>query len=1234
MTFAGMAVARQMNRLRTAALAAGATLLTIVAVLLLGAKPAAAADAPIPHTYAGSTTIPSTGAASPYPTMVTVSGLGRVEKVRVVLVGATHTYPADLDVAIQAPTGQTVMLMSDAGGDVDINGFTLTFDDTGVPVPTPITPANTFRPTNASTDDVLPNPAPAGPYPTTLATFNGLNPNGQWRLFVYDDSAGDAGSISSWRLELTAPIEVTNATGGGAAGSLGAALIRASGIAGAQTISFNIPGAGPHVITPVASGYPVVTSPVTIDGFSQPGATRNTSATASNSVLKIQISGAGSDEAQALNFLNGAAGSVVRGISFTGWSSRDAVLAQVPVSIVGCFVGPNADGTAPSVANDYGIRALLGAGVTIGGTTPADRNVISGNRVGVVLRDPNGATVRGNLVGTKPSGVAAMANEYGIIVDGDVTSATIGGTTTTARNVISGNTTGLVLQATTGAATVHGNYVGLGSDGSTVVGNGNGISTASASGPVIGGSVAGSGNVISGNANGVDISAYSAKLVGNRIGTNAAGTAARGNGVGVRGRPTLGGVVSIGDGTPGGRNVISGNTQQGIAVAASSQHLVTLIVEGNYVGTNAAGSAAIPNAFGGIVAEGDFVSARIGNNSAGKGNVISGNGYAGIALLNVGQQGEEMRVRGNHIGLSATGLPLGNIGAGIRLESARGILIGGTTAADRNVVSGNSGAGLSIVAGPGFGGVQVYGNHIGTNPAGTAAVGNGVGIEVRDGATGVLIGGNDDADGTVDGVSRAGNVVSGNDGEGILVTGATPLRIEGNRIGTNAAGTGAVPNLIGVRVTGGAKDVPIGNTTLGSGNVISGNIDAGVVVEGVGTDRTWLRGNLIGLRAAGDVAVPNGTDGVQLLDGARATRVGGRGIGDRNFISGNGLAGIHIANQGTTAIVENNLIGTNAVGNAAVGNGADGVTIVSASGNVIGGTSLPLRNVISGNAMNGVSILGVGANSNRVYGNLIGLGLNTGTPIGNGLHGVEISEGAQTNLLGAGTAGARNAIAANGGHGVLVEGAGTTGTRILGNYIGTSGDGLSAVANRGSGISIGAGARLTVVGTLTAGNGNKIRNNGGAGVEVLPGAARSSIRGNELAGNVRIGIDLVAPGDTGAGSTANDNLDADTGANGLQNRPQVGSASVSNGSTTVTGAFAGARSTTVTIDVYRGPSAATPAAVGYVGTVTATTDAAGNATWSLTMPVDLAGQLVTATATSPSGDTSELAPAALVSPPA
>ncbi len=150
------------------------------------------------------------GAATPYPGTLTLSGLkGKVGKATVTLYDYNHASPEDVNVLLVGPQGQSAMLMSDVGGNVEAGGLVLTFDDAAAgPMPdgnvTLI--SGTYQTSDYPDlfgDDNFPAPAPGGPYGTPLSVFNGTNPNGDWELYVYDDTAGEPGDISEgWSLTL------------------------------------------------------------------------------------------------------------------------------------------------------------------------------------------------------------------------------------------------------------------------------------------------------------------------------------------------------------------------------------------------------------------------------------------------------------------------------------------------------------------------------------------------------------------------------------------------------------------------------------------------------------------------------------------------------------------------------------------------------------------------------------------------------------------------------------------------------------------------------------------------------------------------------------------------------------------------------------------------------------------------------------------------------------------------
>jgi subtilisin family serine protease len=147
------------------------------------------------------------GNASPYPSTIMVpAGVGSISNLKVVLQGLSHTFPSDIDVLLVGPTGQTVVLLSDAGGSTGVSNVTLTFDDGGASLTGQVA-TGTFRPTNLGSTETFSPPAPAGPYGSTLSAFNGTNAQGTWQLFVVDDEGFDTGLIASgWSLIISSSV--------------------------------------------------------------------------------------------------------------------------------------------------------------------------------------------------------------------------------------------------------------------------------------------------------------------------------------------------------------------------------------------------------------------------------------------------------------------------------------------------------------------------------------------------------------------------------------------------------------------------------------------------------------------------------------------------------------------------------------------------------------------------------------------------------------------------------------------------------------------------------------------------------------------------------------------------------------------------------------------------------------------------------------------------------------------
>jgi subtilisin-like proprotein convertase family protein len=147
------------------------------------------------------------GPADVYPSEIAVSGIvGPVTSITVTLSNITHSYPTDLDLLLESPSGRTVMLMSDCGGGADVDGLTLTFrDDATLKLPDAVAlEAGVFRPTDFGINgDQLPLPAPQRPFTgSTLSALAAGTVNGVWRLWIADDSDGDVGSIGGWSISF------------------------------------------------------------------------------------------------------------------------------------------------------------------------------------------------------------------------------------------------------------------------------------------------------------------------------------------------------------------------------------------------------------------------------------------------------------------------------------------------------------------------------------------------------------------------------------------------------------------------------------------------------------------------------------------------------------------------------------------------------------------------------------------------------------------------------------------------------------------------------------------------------------------------------------------------------------------------------------------------------------------------------------------------------------------------
>jgi len=337
-------------------------------------------------------------------------------------------------------------------------------------------------------------------------------------------------SVSASASAATFTVTNTSDTG---AGSLRAAIDSANSTAGPDTIAFDIPGSGVHTIVP-QSDLPPITEAVTIDGYTQTGASANTLAVGSDAVILVEIVPPSGGGTRALEVT--AASVTIRGLCIHGFGAEIDISEAGAVVIAGNFLGLLPDGSDAGLQESYGV--LAGPGFTVrapdGTPTPnrigtpaaADRNVISGHSVGNIGAEfADHLSIENNYIGTNAAGTAAVAEQDdGIRLNG-ATFTTIGAAAPGAGNLISGNDGAFNWGSTaSGAITVRGNLIGTDATGTLPIPNAGTIYIFNGStNIVIGGIGAGEGNTIAfGDFNGITVTnATLLSIRGNSIHDNA-----------------------------------------------------------------------------------------------------------------------------------------------------------------------------------------------------------------------------------------------------------------------------------------------------------------------------------------------------------------------------------------------------------------------------------------------------------------------------------------------------------------------------------------------------------------------------------------------------------------------------------------------------------------------------------------------------------------------------------------
>ncbi len=665
--------------------------------------------------------------------------------------------------------------------------------------------------------------------------------------------------------------------------------------------------------------------------------------------------------------------------------------------VQGAYIGIGSDGLTPVPNGEDGVRIEDGNSNEVGGIVSGSGNVISANA-------HNGVEIMADQ--TSEQGVImpdSLQNAQNNLVEQNLIGTDSTGTTSSALDVLGNGQDGVALTENNPAGFVSGNVIG-GTDASDGILDGKDEA----------------GNLISGNlANGVYLlgdAVVSNSIEGNRIGTNAAGTAAIPNAHSgvfldrIASEPFGPGQNTIGGTAVGAGNQISGNGTPATSSQAAFGDGITInlgsdgnTISGNLIGTDGTGLLRLGNAANGVAIDnssGNMIGAQ---NVA---NVISANGAAGVDIAGSASQGN--LVQTNWIGLGVdVATPLSNLN-GVQLEAGTtNNTIGGTTkiggqsVTQGNVIAANTLDGIDIITGANNNVISY--NTIGTNNTQDAMIGNG--------GNGIFI--LNSANNTIGASQLVGNVIAGNSSNGIEIsdTGngttaptATGNIILGNYIGLKNDGATALPNSGNGVLLDNAASNTIGGTATGAQNVISGNGQDGVLVQGAFGQSNTVAGNLIGTTADGNSALGNGpqnpgaasgttASGVVITTGASQNTIGLPGVAGANVISGNAVAGVEISGAGANT-VENDVLGCNASGSAALLNQPAqqyGIVIVNTPNTMVGGDSFALDgDLISGNLQIGIFIVGSGSVGTKILNNAIGTDATISKQLGNAHGGVAL----------------------------------------------------------------------------------------------------------------------------------------------------------------------------------------------------------------------------------------------------
>ncbi|MBI4751355.1 MAG: VCBS repeat-containing protein [Acidobacteria bacterium] len=452
--------------------------------------------------------------------------------------------------------------------------------------------------------------------------------------------------------------------GSGTSGDLRYCITQANASPGADTINFNIPGAGVQTIT-LTGPLPVITQPVTIDGYTQSGTSPNTLVAGNDATLLVEIDGTGVGVNQrALELGTGSSSSRIRGLVMNRTAALSATALGIRSdtnTIDGNFFGVNPTGTTDQ-ANHFSLQIFSGSGTLIGGTTPQARNLLSGaTNANVFVNNSSNLAIQGNYIGPNAAGTADLtpaAFSNGVFCFNS-SLLVFGGTSPGAGNLASGSRISLYLANAVPNATIQGNIFGLNAAGTAVIPTFAGIQVENSADALVGGTTSAARNILSGSDIGVGIvdATTNAIIQGNYIGTNPAGDMALGNVTGIGTSRSTSGHV-IGGTATGARNVISGNTIHGIYLDESTN----ITIQNNLIGVAANGTSPLGNEVGIDIGSafgfGPVSNTLLGGTNPNEGNVIAFSNRQGVFVANTGTGN---RILGNRItGNGRLGIDLAN----------------------------------------------------------------------------------------------------------------------------------------------------------------------------------------------------------------------------------------------------------------------------------------------------------------------------------------------------------------------------------------------------------------------------------------------------------------------------------------------------------------------------------------------------------------------------------------------